>query len=103
MSRFLYSIRISPDVIAQEVLLGETLLLDTGSLAYFGLDEFGSRIWREIESCKDAGEVFRRICESSELEPEVLARKMEGVLRGLEMSRIITLEPINEPSSSGPS
>jgi hypothetical protein len=86
-------------VISQEVLLGETLLMDVKSLTYFGLDELGTRIWKEIESCVDANEVFRRLQSSSELSEEALARKFDGILKGLEISRIVTLEPVKSESS----
>lgn len=92
MTSFPFRIQIMPGVIAQEVLLGETLLMDVNTMAYFGLDEFGSRIWRELESCKDANEVFRRLAAGSELAEGEIARKFSGVLKGLEMSRIISLE-----------
>lgn len=86
-----------PDVISQEVLLGETLLMDVKSLAYFGLDEFGSGIWKALESCNDAEEVYSCLKKSSSMaagmSEDAVASKFNAILRALEASRIITLEP----------
>ena len=93
MTEFPYKVKISPAVISQEVLLGETILMDMKSLAYFGLDDFGSRMWKSLVSCADAQQVFEDLRALSDLDEETFARKFNGVMKGLEMSRIITLEP----------
>lgn len=92
LESFPYTIRISPDVISQEVLLGETLLMDVGTLAYFGLDSLGTSVWREMQASQDADEVFRRLLKTSGLTEEALAVKYRGILQGLEVSKIIRLE-----------
>ncbi|HKJ17497.1 MAG TPA: PqqD family protein [Xanthomonadales bacterium] len=86
-----FDIQISENVISQEVLLGETLLLDTSSLAYFGLDELGSLIWREMNACSDASELYARVQSSADLNEQILARKFDGILSGLEAAGIISL------------
>ena len=92
MTRFPYRVHISPSVISQQVLLGETILMDVESLAYFGLDELGSRIWNSLQTCDDAQQVFDGLTEATGIDEEALATKYEGVLKGLEISRIISLE-----------
>jgi len=92
MPSYPYRIRISPDVISQEVLLGETVLLDVKTLVYFGLDALGSAVWREIQERPDADEAFSRLLASTGLGEEELVQKFSSILRGLENSRIIQLE-----------
>lgn len=93
LASYPYRIRISPDVISQEVLLGETVLLDVKTLVYFGLDELGSAVWREIQECPDADEALSRLLSSTPLQAEELRDKFFSILKGLERSRIIELEP----------
>ena len=92
LASFPFKIRISPDVISQEVLLGETLLMDVKTLTYFGLDALGSNIWHELQQCDDADEVFRRLRSTAALDDDVLERKFSGIIKGLEVSGIITLQ-----------
>ena len=92
LASYPYRIRISPDVISQEVLLGETVLLDVKTLVYFGLDALGSAVWREIQERPDADEAFSRLLASTGLGEEELVQKFSSILRGLENSRIIQLE-----------
>ena len=92
MASFPYKVRISPDVISQEVLLGETVLMDVGRLVYFGLDELGSEVWKEIGRCPAADRAFSRLLESTNLSRQELEPKFNMIIRGLEQSRIITLE-----------
>ena len=92
MSSFAYRITVSPDVIHQEVLLGESLLMDTRTLAYFALDEFGTRLWRELARSKDAAEVVQRLADSGDLPREAVEKKFELIINGLQNSRIIQIE-----------
>ena len=85
--------RIAPHVISQEVLLGETVLMDVETLVYYGLDPLGTTIWQVLQRCSDADEAFERVRESEKLDPQTLKKIFSGVLRGLEASRIIELEP----------
>ena len=74
--------------------------MDVKTLAYFGLDALGSTIWQELQQCDDADEVFRRLRSSAGLDDDLLERKFGGILKGLEMSRIITLQPVASETSS---
>ena len=100
MATFPYKAQINPSVIAQEVLLGETLLMDVKSMNYFGLDEFGSRIWRALAECEDVDVIYRRLIESSDISGDSFTRQFLGVLRGLEVSKIITLEEVDNPDKN---
>ena len=82
---------ISPQVIFQEVQLGESLLLDTSTLAYFAFDLLGTRIWQAMQETTDADQVLRRVAAENDLAMEDLVRQFRWILSGLERSGLITL------------
>lgn len=88
---------ISPQVIFQEVQLGESLLLDTGTVKYFAFDRLGTRIWLAMQETADADEVLRRVAPESGMPMEQLVRQFRGILSGLEKSGLITLSKLAEP------
>lgn len=92
MSGLDYIIRVSPDVIFQEVLLGESLLMDTRSLTYFALDELGTRVWQEIREGGEVAPAFRCLVAATGLPEDDLLLKFNSIIKGLERSRIIQLE-----------
>lgn len=92
MADFSYRIRVSPDVIFQEVLLGESILMDTRTLAYFAFDELGTRIWRVIERGADADEAYNTLLASYGDSEADFEMKFNNIINGLAKSRIITLE-----------
>jgi hypothetical protein len=94
---------ISPGVIFQEVQLGESLLLDTGSLKYFAFDRLGTRIWLAMQETADADEVLQRVAPESGLTMEQLVRQFRGILSGMEKSGLITLTELAAPrDEAGP-
>jgi len=92
VERFNIKFTISPDVIDQEVQLGETLLMDVKTLTYFGLTSLGTVLWREMQTCRDLDEVFARVVRQSDLPEDELVTVVRGILRGLEQSRLVRLE-----------
>ncbi|HET6565181.1 MAG TPA: PqqD family protein, partial [Xanthomonadales bacterium] len=80
---------ISPDVISTEAQLGETLLMNTRTLAYFGLDPLGSKFWLEMQTTRDADEVIRRIAETTGRSPSELEQVMQSILAGMERARLL--------------
>ena len=93
MKQFRQNITISPDVIAEKIQLGETLLMDVKTLADFGLDTLGSTIWEEMQGCADADELFEKVTASSQLPASQLETKFRQILQGLAGSRLIALKP----------
>jgi hypothetical protein len=97
------SFEISPEVISTEAQLEETLLMNTRTLAYFGLDPLGSKLWRVMQACQDADEVIALVAETSgktvlELEPV-----MQSILSGMERSRLLNITKTDaevEPASA---
>jgi hypothetical protein len=82
---------ISPDVISTEVQLEETLLLNTRTLAYFGLDPLGSMLWRGMQHSKDADVVIAQVAETSGKSLVELEQLMQTILLGMERSKILNL------------
>jgi len=86
------SISISPDVISQEIQLGETLLLDVKTLAYFGLDELGTRFWAAMQQSADADDVMEIVASQTGQSTEHLAARFKAILKGMHQSRLIELK-----------
>ena len=101
------SFEISPDVIATEAQLDETLLMNTRTLAYFGLDPLGSKLWLAMQMTDQADEVVKRVAAETgktpqQLEP-VLSQQLLSTRYKLErMLSALMLQPFNTKTSSRP-
>jgi len=84
---------ISPNVIDQEVLLGETVLMDVKTLRYFGLTSIGTILWREMQIDSDLDQVFARVVRQCELSEVELAALVRNIVNGMAQSGLIRLEP----------
>ena len=73
---------VSKDVLFQEVA-GETVLLDLGSEAYFGLDEVGTRIWSLLNDGRNSAEMVAALLEEYDVEREVLEQDVQDLLASL--------------------
>jgi hypothetical protein len=83
---------ISPDVIDQEVQLGETLLLDVKTLKYFGLTSLGTILWREMQNSQDLDDVFVQVASQSDLPEAELAAVVRAIIGGMEQMGLIRVE-----------
>ena len=92
MRRFNLKFIISPDVIDQEIQLGETLLMDVKTLKYFGLTSLGTLLWREMQKGSDLDDVFARVLPQSGLQEEELASIIRAILQGMEQTGLISIE-----------
>lgn len=93
---------ISPDVISTKVQLEETLLLNTRTLAYFGLDPLGSMLWQGMQVSQDADEVIALVAETSGRNAVELEQLMQAILSGMEHSKILSLSKIEAASGHSP-
>lgn len=91
MGRFNLKFTISPDVIDQEVPLGETLLMDVKTLKYFGLNPLGTILWREMQKDSDLDEVYARVGLQSELSEAELASVVLAIVQGMAQAGLIRL------------
>lgn len=85
---------ISPDVISTEAQLDETLLMNTRTLVYFGLNPVGGALWRAMQTSNDADEVIRQVALETEKTVEELEQVMGAILSGMERSRLLKLTEI---------
>jgi len=83
---------ISPDVIFQEVQLGESLLLNVKTLVYYAFDPLGTRFWNALQVSADADEALGLVATASDWPLSELQSKFRAILSGLERSGLITLE-----------
>jgi len=83
---------ISPDVIDQEVQLGETLLLDVKTLKYFALTSLGTILWREMQNSQDLDEVFGQVASQSDMPEAELVAVVRAIIRSMEQTGLIRLE-----------
>jgi len=86
------TIRVSPDVISQEVS-GETVHLDLESEHYFGLDEVGTRIWQLIKQNGSMQAIFDTMLAEYEVSEQRLHRDLDNLLTEIAGLGLITLEP----------
>ena len=92
------SFEISPDVIATEAQLDETLLMNTRTLAYFGLDPLGSKLWLAMQMTDQADEVVKRVAAETGKTPQQLEPVLLAILSGMERSGLITTCEITIPN-----
>jgi hypothetical protein len=84
---------ISPNVISTEAPLEETLLMNTRTLAYFGLDALGSRFWQAMEAQADADEVVMIVAGQTGKLPHELEPLLQAILTGMERSGLVRVQP----------
>jgi hypothetical protein len=82
---------ISPNVIFQEVQLGESILLDTSTVTYFAFDPLGTRIWQAMQETDDLGAVLGRVAPDSGLSLAELERVLDSIVAGLERGGLIRI------------
>lgn len=85
---------ISARVIDAETPLGETLLLKVDSLAYFGLDEIGTRFWRAMQDTDEPAEVVRLVAGQTGLDPIDLTVKLDAIMAGMEGAGLLVRKPL---------
>jgi hypothetical protein len=84
-------ISISPDVIFQPVLLGESLLLNVKTLTYFAFDPLGTEFWAAIQSSSDADQAIQQVVKASDRPASELQPKLHAILTGLQRSGLISI------------
>lgn len=87
---------ISPNVIFQEVQLGESILLDTSTVTYFSFDPLGTRIWQAMQETDDLGVVLERVAPESGLALAEMERVLESIVTGLQRSGLIRVAPVGK-------
>jgi len=84
-------VKISPDVLSQEVS-GETVLLDLQNESYFGLDEVGTRIWQLLQENGDIESMLKTILEEYDVEEEQLLKDVNELVEKLIEAGLVSIE-----------
>ena len=85
------TIKLSPDVISQEVS-GETVLLDLQSEHYFGLDEVGTRIWQLLKETDDLQAIYQTLLAEYAVPEERLLQDLDTLLGEIAGLGLVSLE-----------
>lgn len=80
------------DVLSAEID-GEVVALDIASGACFGLDRVGADVWRMIAAPAAVGDVRDALTEIYDVDPDVCARDLIGLLEALRAETLIRVEP----------
>ncbi len=67
--------------------------MDTRTLAYFAFDELGTSVWKAIGVDGDADAAFTRLVAEGDHSKAELKRKFQSIIKELEKTHIIQLEP----------
>ena len=81
-------VRLAENVIHQE-LDGESVLLNTDSEKYFGLNEVGTSFWKLISSNPDTDDAVRRMLSEYEVEESQLRNDLSELFRALEKAGLV--------------
>ena len=79
-----------PRVLSNEVL-GEVVLLDLDTGTYYGANELGARIWRELEEGCTAAELVGRLAPGLDAEPELVARDVARFVASLRDAGLVVV------------
>lgn len=77
-------------VLAQEIK-GEFVLLNLTSERYFGLDETGSSMWRELTTAQSIEASYERLLSTYEVEPEQLRVDLRNFVSRLMKNGLIQI------------
>lgn len=82
-----------PEHVLLRELEGEAVLLNLETETYFGLDEVGTRIWRELVASPSVERACEVLQEEFDVEPAVLRRDVESLIAQLLEARLLELSP----------
>ena len=80
--------RISEHVVVRD-LDGESVLLNTASGLYFGLDRIGTRVWQLIEAHGNVDAIVRVLQDEYDADPQTLRADAEALIAALVEKRLI--------------
>jgi hypothetical protein len=87
-------VRIAPGVVFNEVQ-GETVLLNTVSGRYYGLDTIASRMWQLLQQEEDVGRVHARLLEEFDAGVERLWQDLEHLVEELAGNGLLAIVDAN--------
>jgi len=84
------SVAAAPGVVSCE-LDGETVLLDSASSTYFGLDPIGSEIWNAIQHARTVAEIRDLLTESYDVQPGECEKSVVRLVGDLASHGLVTI------------
>jgi Coenzyme PQQ synthesis protein D (PqqD) len=90
MGKNIFKIKISPNIIFQEVA-GETVLLDLSGEKYYGLDETGTFIWKLLQKIELKDKIIESLLVEFSAPREEIDRDLSKLLNDFEKSGIVSL------------
>ena len=93
---------LAPSILDQRVVIpssvifreldGESVLLSFDSERYYGLDVVGTRIWQTLAEAETVRAAFDRLLQEFDVEPDLLQRDIEALMRELSAQGLVVLE-----------
>lgn len=84
------TIAAAPRVVGTE-LDGEFVMLDPESGVYYGLNEVGCEVWKQLATPRRLAEVVAHVCATFEVTPEGCRADIERLVGDLAARRLVSL------------
>ncbi len=84
------SIKIPEDILFQELSNGEIVFLNLDNESYYGLDNTGSIIWKELTNTKNIETAFNNLLELFDVSSDKLKNDLNFLLKELNENGIIS-------------
>lgn len=84
------SIKIPEDILFQELSNGEVVFLNLDNESYYGLDNTGSIIWKELTSTQNIETAFNNLLVVFDVTPDKLKKDLNFLLNELNKNGIIS-------------
>jgi len=83
------SIKVPDDVLFQELSNGEIVFLNLDNESYYGLDNTGSIIWKELTNTGNIEIAYNNLLELFDVTPRKLKNDLESLLEDLKKNGIV--------------
>ena len=77
---FKKSLKIPEDMLFQELDNGELVFLNLDKESYFGLDEIGTDILKELHNSKNIETAYNNILNKYDVDPDILKKDIEELI-----------------------
>ncbi|MCU0614903.1 MAG: PqqD family protein [Desulfobacterales bacterium] len=81
----------NPDIIWNNVR-GETVLLNSTSGRYYGLNKVGCAFWEKIDGKRSLAEIVELMLEQFNVEKEILVKDIKDLTKNLTENNLVTLD-----------
>jgi hypothetical protein len=82
-------VSVPSDVLVQRLGDDELVFLNLATEQYFGLDPTGTAMWAALTETGEVGEALQRLHGEFDVEPEVLERDLDALIRRLTASGLL--------------